>query len=47
VEVPLDDIGLAGIIRQLRPPDKVLELPAIDREVLHVLVELRVAIERG
>src|SRR5262249_36871352 len=38
VEVPLDDVGLAGIISQLRPHHEVLELLTIDREVLHVLL---------
>src|SRR5262245_36146117 len=47
VEVPLDDVGLPGIIRQLRPYHEVLELLAIDREVLHVLLDLWVAVERG
>ena len=47
VEVPLDDVGLPGIIGQLRPHHEVLELLAIDREVLHVLLEFWVAVERG
>src|SRR6476660_1382184 len=46
VEVLLDDVRLLGVARHLWANRQVLELLAVDREVLYILLQVGVAVQR-